>query len=120
MKIDDNILARIFKTIAVIVDKLVKKEYAGLESLSKGIRLHAEHIEAGVSEYGGTVTHPPEDAYSDVDVIQISGKAPPMYSIRFRLYTEEEGQSDLEVQATFLDEPGAETMPFELDNILVP
>jgi hypothetical protein len=85
------------------------------------VRLKASEIEYGVKVYGKTLVLPPPDAYSQVDVIpvRLSARTPQAYSIRFRLYTEEEGHSDLEVQATFVEESSSDFMTVELDDILV-
>jgi hypothetical protein len=52
-------------------------------------------------------------------VVPISKTSPPEYSIRFRLYTEEEGRSDLEIQATLIDTEKTSLMKVEFDNVLV-
>ena len=99
---------------------LSRRDYAGVEALSNGVRLKAEHIESGVNDYGRTLTDPPDDAYDNIDVVAVDGRSPAEYSIRFRLFTKEEGQSDLELQATLIDdnEP-SEVMRVEVDGILV-
>lgn len=58
-------------------------------------------------------------AQGATDVIPIRGAVPPAYSVRFRLFTLEEGPSDLELQATFIGYPSDEMMRVELDNIIV-
>ena len=99
---------------------LVAKDYGGLEALSQGVRLTAEQIEAGVTVYGRRLVDPPDAADQDLDVVQIQGKTPPAYSVRFRLSTEEEGRSDLELQATFIDAgPSEDVMVVEIDGVLV-
>ena len=98
---------------------LVNKDYYGLETLTNGIRLKAEHLETAVAEYGRTLTEPPDSAYNDADIVHVDGSSPSQYSIRFRLFTEEEGQSDLELQATLFDETSYEVMRVEIDNVLV-
>ena len=111
---------RIRRTVKTVVEMLVNADYEALEALTGGVRLRSEHIESGVIDYGKTLTSPPEYAYDDIDVVEVAGKAAPEYSIRFRLFTEEEGQSDLELQATLVDENGnAPEMRVEIDNIIV-
>lgn len=70
-------------------------------------------------EYCRTLVMPPETAYDNIDVIPIRGSEPQAYSVRFRLYTKEEGQSDLEVQLTLMDRGTGEEMGIQLDGILV-
>jgi hypothetical protein len=112
---------RIRNTLGRIVDYLLRQDYVGLEKLTKCARLQARHIASGIVDYGRTLIYPPATAFDDIDVVAIDGKTPPEYSIRFRLFTREEGQSDLELQATFIDEdPSSGYMRVELDGILVP
>jgi len=112
---------RIQKTLLQVVEALVQRNYMTLENITGGIRLKAEHLEAGVNEYGKVLSYPPYHAYNKLDVIQIQGRTPPSFSVRFRLYTEEEGQSDLELQATLIDDNSASgLMRVEIDGILVP
>ena len=106
------------RTLRVVIDLLVRKNYAELEELTMGVRLKASEIESGVAEYGRTIAEAPAEAYSNLDVIPVRGSVPPAYSLRFRLYTTEEGISDLELQATLIDESG-ELMRVEVDAITV-
>jgi hypothetical protein len=99
----------------------VDQNYLELERLSHGVRLKAEHIRAGIAEYGRVLALPPEGIYDLLDIILISNTHPAEYSIRCPLYTAEEGRSDLEVQATLIDDStNAALMRFEIDGILVP
>ena len=118
---DTNTRIRIRRTIKRIIEMLVEGDYRGVEAMTNGIRLRADYIESGVVDYGKRLIYPPPEAYDKIDVVNVAGKSPPQYSIRFRLFTEEEGHSDLELQATLLDtNPGADDMRVEVDNILVP
>jgi len=117
---DAQVTDRIRRTVLQVVGMLVRKDYVGIETLSNGVRLKAEHIEAGVNDYGRTLTDPPECAYDNIDVVAVNGRSPAEYSLRFRLFTKEEGQSDLELQATLIDDnAAAEIMRVEIDGILV-
>lgn len=107
------------RTLRLVVGLLVQRDYVALERMTRGVRLRATEIEQGVREYGRTITHPPAEAYAKVDVVPVRGAVPAEYSVRFCLFTLEEGQSDLEVQATLKELPGQEVMGVELDNIIV-
>ena len=107
------------RTLRVIVDLLVKKDYAELESVTGGVRLSAAEIATAVRDYGRTLVFPPATAFSQADVIPIRGSVPPAYSVRFHLYTQEERQSDLEMQATFRWNSEDDMFNVELDNIIV-
>jgi hypothetical protein len=102
------------------VELLVQRKYEALEKLSLGVRLTAEQIAIAVEEYGKTLILPPTNSYDTADVISIENVVIPEYSVRFRLFTLEEGQSDLEIQLTMIDQPTQNfPMRIELDNILV-
>lgn len=112
--------AKIEGTLRDIMNLFVRKDYVALEKLSKGVRLKASEIEEGITEYGRTIVVPPAEAFQNIDVIPIRGHVPQEYSIRFDFYTIEEGKSDLQLQATFIDDPTTEQMRVEIDGILVP
>ena len=107
------------RTLRVIVDLLVRGEYTELERITRGVRLRSEEIATAVREYGRTLVSPPPAAFSQANVIAIRDSSPPAYSVRFNLYTHEEGMSDLELQATFSGNPEDEMMKVELDGITV-
>lgn len=109
----------IARTLREVVRLLVDAEYQQLEQLTHGVRLAASEIEAEVRAYGRQLLFPPEDAFSRIDVIPVRNSLPPEYSVRLRLYTVEEGESDLELQATLIEAPSGELMRVEIDNILV-
>lgn len=113
---------KIRATIEYVVNLLVTGAYKELELFSAGIRLKAEYIEMGVSEYGRTLVSPPQKAYDDIDMIPVTNTEPQEFSVRFRLYTQEEGKSDLEIQLTLIDKENPRQnnlMCVEVDNILV-
>ncbi len=110
---------RLEATVRHVVELLVARNYQAIETLTEGVRLKKHEIEAGVLEYGRRLTPPPTGAYGLVDVVPISNTSPSEYSIRFRLYTEEEGRSDLEIQATLIDTDKTALMKVEFDNLLV-
>lgn len=112
--------AKIESTLREIMSLFVRKDYVALEKLSKGVRLKASEIEEGITEYGRTLVFPPSEAFQNIDVIPIRASVPQAYSIRFDFHTIEEGESDLQLQATFIDDPTTEHMRVEIDGILVP
>lgn len=116
---NDEMTQRIENTVRHVVELLVAGQYHAVEALTGGMRLKKEEIDAGVFEYGCRSASPPDDAYKLIDIVPIASTSPSEYSIRFRLYTEEEGRSDLEIQATLIDVNDASFMKVELDNILV-
>ena len=112
--------SKLLGTLKYVVELLVAGKYDAIESFSNGVRLKAEHMRASAGEYGRTLVLPNASQYEQADVVVIDGEDPLQYSIRFRLYTSEEGQSDLEIQATFIDQDSESTlMQVEVDGILV-
>jgi hypothetical protein len=104
--------------IATTVRLLVDGEYDVLESLSSDCRLTAELMKRAVDEYGRTLTTPPTDAFHNLDAVQVDGAQPPRWSIRFPLWTAEEGESDLALFMTATESsPGL--WDIEIDGIYV-
>jgi hypothetical protein len=107
------------RTLRRVLELLVQKDYPALERLTRGVRLKASEIESGIGGYKRTLILPPEGAFSRADIIPIRARIPQAYSVRFRLFTREEGESDLELQVTLVEKPDADLMVVEIDNILV-
>ena len=61
---------------------------------------------------------PPEKAFSDIDAISVPNADKPTWSVRFDLWTKEEGRSDLSVECT-VSERGDGELELEVDNIHV-
>lgn len=111
--------ALIARTLQRVVELLVRQDYAALERLSSGVRLTAAEIESGIIDYGRSLVMPPPEAFRNADIIPVRGSRPQAYSVRLRLYTQEEGASDLELQATLVEDQGTDLLKVEIDNILV-
>jgi hypothetical protein len=101
-----------------IISMLVQADYDGLERLTDSRRLTATEIAEGVREYGRTLIMPPESAFENLDVIEVSGAKPKEWSVNLHLWTVEEGRSDLTLELT-LRENGKEIYDAEIDNIHV-
>lgn len=82
-----------------------------------GVRLSAESIRIAIKDYGGALVVPPDSAFAELDAIRIRDSDPPRWSIRFDLWTEQEGRSDLTLEMTV--EHGPQGPKIELDNIHV-
>lgn len=114
-----EILDEIIEKLRMIVALLVDGKYKQLEELSFGIRLKAEHIASGVSDYGRILVFPPDEAFSAIDVVEVTAGKFPEYSVRFPLYSKEEGRSDLSLEVSFIDENKGGQLRVEIDNITV-
>jgi len=114
----DAELEKIILTIKKIVGLLVQKKYPEIEQLSCGVRLTAEEISQAICDYDGILILPPENDFNNVDVIEITESKPRSWSVRYDLWTEEEGRSDLSLEVTLIDSKD-EVMGVELDNLHV-
>lgn len=110
---------KIKMTILNIVELLVKSKYESIVKLTQGIRLQSTDIREAIGEYGRTLIMPPDSEYENlVDIIEVNNKEPREWSVRFDLWTQEEGRSDLSLEMT-LRESDIELMYVELDDIHV-
>lgn len=87
-----------------IVTKLVMGEYRDLEKLSRGVRLKADEIEAGVVQYGKVLTMPPISQFKELDVIPVRDSKVRKFDVRVPLWTLEEGKSDLTLELTLIED----------------
>jgi len=101
-----------------VVSMLVQGDYETLERLTNGVRLTAAEMAEGVREYGGSLILPPDDAFENLDVVEVDGVEPRAWSVNVYLWTAEEGRSDLTLELT-LRESGKEIFDVEIDNIHV-
>ena len=99
-----------------ILAGFVAEDYTAVERMTCGIRLSSGQIRDAIEDYGGTVVAPPAEALDELDVIEVQGSSPRRWSVRFDLWTEEEGKSDLTMELTV--EQGT-PVKIELDNLHV-
>jgi hypothetical protein len=83
-----------------IITMLVGAQYRQIEELTHSIRLSAQEIQTAITEYGRTLTLPPDSAYELLDIIRVNNVELEQYSIRMPLWTQEEGRSDLTLELT--------------------
>jgi|688.fasta_scaffold05036_16 hypothetical protein len=100
-----------------VVNLLAERRYSDLEELTRSRRLTATQIEHAIKEYGREVISPPHVELLDADIVQVEGVSPPRYSVRYDLWTKEEGRSDLSIELTIQFEHYG--LQVELDNIHV-
>ena len=101
-----------------VVSMLVQDDYETLERLTNGVRLTAAEMAEGVHEYGGSLILPPDDAFDNLDVVEVEGAQPRQWSVNVDLWTAEAGRSDLTLELT-LRESGKEISDVEIENIHV-
>ncbi len=109
---------RIYSSTKQLIICLINGRYKELQSISSGIRLSAEQLQEAVKEYGHKLIIPPENQFEELDVIEVLNSVPRKWSVRFDLWTEDEGRSDLTLEFTLIeqDEKG---LGVELDNLHV-
>ncbi len=100
-----------------VVGHLVAGEFDAIETITSGARLHSEEMSTAVSQYGRELTTPPDSAFDAIDIIQVRGADDPTWSIRFELWTKEQGKSDLTLEVTVAESKSG--FRIELDDIHV-
>lgn len=109
---------RIKSAVPRVVVLLGDAEYETLAELTHHKRLRAEHIRVDIGEHPGTLVMPPDSAFGNLDVIETPGRPPRRWSVRFDLWTREQGRSDLSVELTLIETDDGQ-LAMELDDIHV-
>jgi len=99
-----------------MVDQLARGDYESLVGQFVKSRLTSDDLRTVIREYGRKLVSPPNDAYQNLDAVQVKGAAVPTWSVRAPLWTEE-GRSDLTLELTIAVGPGAPSI--ELDDLHV-
>lgn len=100
-----------------IVALLATSDYDQVACITGGQGLDTAAIESAIRGYGRTLVLPPDSAFDQLDVVRVQSVCPPRWSVRMRLWTAEEGRSDLSIELTAIeDETG---YVIELDDIHV-
>ncbi len=97
---------------------LADRDFAGLASWSKGVRLTQSEMASAVNEYGRTIVVPPGQVIPNLDVVKVENSEPESWSVDVPLWTKEEGRSDLTLEVT-MTESGRDLMDVEIDDIHV-
>jgi hypothetical protein len=109
----DALLAK----VRSVVELLAAGKYDDLEKLTDGRRLTSAEMALAVREYGRCLIAPPDDAYEELDVVQVQNRVPAEWSVWMPLWSKEEGRSDLTLQLTVREVDG--DLLVELDDIHV-
>jgi hypothetical protein len=107
---------RLITLIRQLISWLVAGDYEAAQRRSRGIRLSADLMRDAVLRYGRTLVIPPDTAFAGIDAIEVRNAASPTWSVRFDLWTAEEGRSDLSLECTLIDR-GAGDIDLEIDNL---
>lgn len=109
---------RIKATVIQLVHWLATENYPAIENHSHGIRLSEDLLRAAVGEYGGKIVMPPSIVFENIDTVLVAGSDPKKWSVRFDLWTERDGRSDLSLECTLIDGKN-ELLDVEIDNLHV-
>jgi hypothetical protein len=110
--------SRVVALLKRVLVRLVGGNFVAIELRSRGVRLSADLMRQAVEEYGRTLIMLPDEVFSSLDVIPVTNADKPTWSVRFNLWTKEEGRSDLSLECTVADR-GDDALNFEVDNIHV-
>jgi hypothetical protein len=113
-----NLSSRAAEVLSQVIAWLASGDFRSVEARSRGVRLSADSIRQAVMDYGKTLVMPPDSAFSDVDSIRVLGADRPTWSVRFDLWTQEEGRSDLSLECTIIESHDG-SVDIEIDNIHV-
>jgi len=97
---------------------LVRKDYLEIERMTNGIRLRGIEIDQAIKSYGRNLVAPEESHFDLMHIVEIENKDQRRWSVVIPLCTEEEGRSDLTLEATIV-ETGLDKYLLELDGIHV-
>jgi hypothetical protein len=108
--------SRIADSIRPIIALLVEGEFESLVQRCPDSRLTASELRTTVLQYNRTLVLPPNDAFDKLDVVEVQNSQPQQFSVRFDLWTKEEGRSDLTIELT-LRETGKPLLQAEIDDL---
>jgi hypothetical protein len=109
---------RFVALVRQLIAWLVAGDYDAAAHCSHGVRLSADQMRQAVLAYGRTLTMPPAAAFDEIDAIEVKSARSPTWSVRFDLWTVEEGRSDLSLECTLIDH-GVGKIDVEIDNLHV-
>lgn len=89
--------------VRVIIDLLVRSEYAVVERVTRGRRLSAEQLGRAVIEYGRTLVRPGAGWWDEVTVTPIDAGDKGAFHVAAPLWTIEEGRSDLTLELRLVE-----------------
>jgi hypothetical protein len=113
-----SITQRIIDTIKQLVAWLVVGDFSAIEHYTGGRRLSEQLLSDAVLQYGHKLVMPPPEVFESLDVIEVLGSSPRKWSVRFDLWTEDEGRSDLSLECTLIETPSG-LLSAEVDNLHV-
>lgn len=101
-----------------VIHHLARKEYLEIEKMTHGIRLREIEIDQAIKSYGRNLVVPEDSHFDLMDIVEVEDVDQRQWSVVIPLCTEEEGRSDLTLEATII-ETGLNKYSLELDDIHV-
>ncbi len=101
-----------------VISLLVQGDLNGIERLDAGHRTRADEWQARLRQYGRTLALPPPSDLETADVVPLQGYESTAWSVWYRLWTREEGKSDLGVELT-VRYTGGDDVQIEVDDLRV-
>ncbi|NPV19950.1 DUF7668 domain-containing protein [Bradyrhizobium aeschynomenes] len=111
--------SRVIELVEQVMAWLVSGNFAAIERRSRGVRLSADMMRQAIADYGRTLITPPSEAFATMDVIRVADADRPAWSIRFDLWTKEEGRSDLSLECRIVDRCDGHALDLAVDDIHV-
>ncbi|MDD5373279.1 MAG: hypothetical protein PHO62_07645 [Sulfurimonas sp.] len=108
---------KIKNSVIHVVSLLIDNQYKKLAELSNS-RLTAKEIEEAVKDYGETLIMPSDEAFNEIDFLEIENAESKEWSVEFDLWSKESGKTDLTLQLTLTQIDEGE-LNIELDDIHV-
>ena len=102
-----------------VIAWLVVGNFNAIASETNSTRLSAEQMEQAIRTYGRTLVAPPSSSFEKLDSIRVTAASEPTWSVRFDLWTLEEGRSDLSLECTLSIRPDDASATIEIDGIHV-
>ena len=79
---------------------MVAGKLGAIERLDRSGRMRATDWQNAIKEYGRTLREPPRNDFEAANVVPLRGQEDCAWSVWYRLWTKEEGRSDLTVELT--------------------
>jgi hypothetical protein len=108
----------VYEALKQVVTLMADGRFEAIEDIDQGGRMSAVDWKRRVREYGRTIVTPPEDDYVSADVVPIVTSDVPAWSVWYRLWTREEGKSDLAIELT-VRYPGGDKVAIDVDDLRV-
>src|SRR5688500_4465876 len=86
---------------AMVVNLLVRGQYDVIESMTEGRNLSSEALRRAIDAYGRRLVSIPDTEWEAFEATPVPDSTPTVYRAAVRLWTQEEGESDLTIQLAF-------------------